>query len=336
MSVSVAVAMVPLSLLLAIIFEEPEVTLLGTPGQGLAASSEEAGTAAAAEEDAKELSPGTGGAAPLKEGDVRFGSGGMFDRIAFAYDHTNRIMSLGLDQRWRRHVIHECMGLQKGDRVLDLATGTADVSILAGERLQELSNGTSDIIPEGVAVLGLDASSEMLRHGVMKVEGKQLNGVVRLVKGDAQDLSTVRDIDAAGTLSQPSSGVADASIDKISIAFGIRNVPDRAKALREMNMVLKKRASSRACILEVSLPHGQTTLSRLSRSFIQNIVPAIGFLATLGSGGDEYKYFERSIMEFPNPLVFAKSMSKEGLPVHSITSFAFGAINVYAASPSSS
>eukprot|EP00929_Paragymnodinium_shiwhaense_P007744 TRINITY_DN111659_c0_g1_i1.p1 TRINITY_DN111659_c0_g1~~TRINITY_DN111659_c0_g1_i1.p1 ORF type:complete len:336 (-),score=68.50 TRINITY_DN111659_c0_g1_i1:218-1225(-) len=325
-SVALAAALVPVAVLMAIIFEEPEVTTLGVPGQGLNAEAETVAAAAA------EASAGTGGAAPKTEGDVRLGSGGMFDRIAFAYDYTNRIMSLGLDQRWRRHVIHECMGLQKGDHVLDLATGTADVSILAGERLQELANGSNAL--DGIAVLGLDASSEMLRHGVVKVQGKGLSGVVRLVKGDAQDLSAVRDIDAAGTLAQPSTGVASDSVDKVSIAFGIRNVPDRAKALREMNRVLRKRATSRACILEVSLPHGQTLLSRLSRAFIQQVVPAIGWIATMGSGGDEYKYLERSIMEFPSPPDFAKAMGKEGLPVHSITSFAFGAINVYAASPS--
>jgi len=221
-----------------------------------------------------------------------------------------------------------------GDRVLDLATGTADVSILAGQHLSQLANSTAEL-PGGIAVLGLDASSEMLRHGVVKVEDKKLTGIVRLVKGDAQDLSSVRDIDATGSLSEPSMGVASDSIDKISIAFGIRNVPDRARALREMNRVLKKQATSRACILEVSLPHGKTTLSKLARSFITNVVPAIGMVATLGSGGDEYKYLEKSIMEFPSPLDFAKAMSKEGLPVHSVTSFAFGAINIYAASPSS-
>merc|ERR1712192_21767 len=132
-----------------------------------------------------------------------------------------------------------------GDRVLDLATGTADVSILAGQHLSQLANSTAEL-PGGIAVLGLDASSEMLRHGVVKVEDKKLTGIVRLVKGDAQDLSSVRDIDATGSLSEPSMGVASDSIDKISIAFGIRNVPDRARALREMNRVLKKQATSRA------------------------------------------------------------------------------------------
>merc|ERR1719326_942546 len=144
--VAAAIAVVPLSVLLAVLFEEPEVTVLGTPGQGLVAAAVEKTSS----EGQEEASAGTGGAEPLKQGEARLGSGSMFDNIAFAYDYTNRIMSLCLDQRWRRHVIHECMGLATGDRVLDLATGTADVSILAGQHLSQLANSTAEL-PGGIA-----------------------------------------------------------------------------------------------------------------------------------------------------------------------------------------
>jgi len=173
----------------------------------------------------------------------------------------------------------------------------------------------------------------MLRRGVEKVDERVMTGIVHLVKGDAQNLSTIQAIDAQGRLSKPSEGVATGSIDKISMSFGIRNVPDRAKALREMRRALRSRESSRVCILEFSLPSGQSLLSLIAKGFITHVVPFIGWLATQGSGSEEYEYLERSILDFPQPLEFAAEMGREGLRVQSITSFAFGAVHLYTAEP---
>lgn len=328
--ISMAAAMVPVAVIVAVLLESPQVTKLDvleqvaahgpTHGHDLGgAGSEEVSDVTAQ----GERSTGTTADGP------RLGSGGMFDRIAFAYDVTNKWMSFGLDQFWRQTLVKDCLRVERDDRVLDLATGTADVALLAGERLRRLSEGRV----AANAVWGLDPSSEMLRRGVTKVEDRGFKGFVRLVKGDAQDLSVVRDIDAAGTLAEPTAGLANSTVDKISMSFGIRNVPDRGKALREMKRVLRSRESSRVCILEFSLPSGETLLSRIARLFITHVVPAIGGIATGGSGSKEYQYLERSILNFPQPLDFAASMAKEGLPVHSITSFAFGAVHLYSAGP---
>jgi len=318
---------VPLSVLVAVLFETPDVLEL-SPDQlaGLEEASASDGAAETAEPSAPSQ-PEFGTA--TSDG---MGSGSMFDRIAFAYDKTNKFLSIGLDQRWRNALINDCMRLQKGDHVLDLATGTADVSILAGESLRALGDAASQA--QAASVMGLDPSSEMLRRGVAKVEGQGLKGMVRLVKGDAQDLSTVRDIDAQGTLAEPSSGVASDSVDKISMSFGIRNVPDRSLALQEMRRVLRKRGESKVCILELSLPSGEKFLSKVARTFITKVVPLIGRVATMNSGGEEYQYLERSILKFPKPTHFAAEMARAGLSVRSITSFAYGAVNLYAASPS--
>jgi len=254
-----------------------------------------------------------------------FGTGNMFDRIAFVYDVTNKWMSLGLDQYWRKTMVQECMRLEAGDRVLDLATGTADVSLLVGEQLKGLGS-------TGQVVLGLDPSVEMLRRGVSKAEDKSLSSTVRLVKGDAQDLSSVQDVTAEGAVSDPHGGVETGSIDKISMSFGIRNVPDRPKAFREMKRVLKS-PSSNVCILEFSLPDGEKFLSKVAKFFITNVVPFIGRIATGNTGSKEYEYLERSILKFPRPVDFAASMTREGLRVKTITSFAYGAVHLYAASP---
>jgi demethylmenaquinone methyltransferase / 2-methoxy-6-polyprenyl-1,4-benzoquinol methylase len=319
-----AVAVVPLAVILAVMLETPTVTKLdGTlstkEGLSRAKSSDDSKL------DATEASKAGGEAAP------RMGSGSMFDRIAFVYDSTNKWMSLGLDQHWRRTLVQDCLQLQKDDKVLDLATGTADVSLLVGENLKELGASYSTDRPP---VIGLDPSSEMLRRGVSKVENRKLKEYIRLVKGDAQDLSSVQSIDAEGTVASPSAGDSDSSVDKISMSFGIRNVPDRRSALMEMHRVLRKRPSSRVCILEFSLPTGQGVLASIARVFITRVVPFIGSIATMGSGSEEYDYLERSILRFPQPLDFAAELGRAGLPVQTITSFAFGAVNLYSASPS--
>eukprot|EP00419_Tripos_fusus_P022839 CAMPEP_0172713314 /NCGR_PEP_ID=MMETSP1074-20121228/62053_1 /TAXON_ID=2916 /ORGANISM="Ceratium fusus, Strain PA161109" /LENGTH=342 /DNA_ID=CAMNT_0013537385 /DNA_START=48 /DNA_END=1076 /DNA_ORIENTATION=+ len=324
--ISFAIALVPIAVIIAALVEKPTIRELPVLPHDTSTSPERVADQAKSAETAK---PET--KQPASQAGGQFGSGSMFDRIAFVYDSTNKWMSLGLDQFWRKTLIEDCMQLERADAVLDLATGTADVSLLAGNRLRDL--GRDIDAPDGQAVLGVDPSSEMLRRGVAKVENQGLKGVVRLVKGDAQDLSEVRGIDAEGKLESLTLGVESQSVDKISMAFGIRNVPDRTLALREMRRVLRSKESSRVCILEFSLPDGSSFLSRLANKFVTHVVPAIGKMATIGSGAEEYQYLERSILEFPQPLDFAAAMAREGLHVRTITSFAYGAVHLYAAMP---
>lgn len=272
---------------------------------------------------------------PTKKGDeVALGSGKMFDKIAFAYDLGNRWMSLGLDQFWRQTMINDCLKLGADDKVLDLATGTADVALLVGARLKELSamkdagKGSHQGAP---AVFGVDPSTEMLRRGVQKIRDVSLEKLIHLHQGDAQNLTSVSSVMGEPTVLGGLEGVATGSVDKISMSFGIRNVPDRSKALREMVRVLKKSETSRVCILEFSLPDGSSTLSKVAQVFIQQVIPFIGKVATLGKGGAEYQYLERSIVEFPGPKDFAAQMTRNGLPVRNITAFAYGSVQLYTA-----
>lgn len=306
-----AFAVIPLAILVAVLMEKP--VLIEFP-------LEEHDTRAEIPDNAREAAP-----APASLHPGSLGPQGMFDNIAFVYDATNVVMSLGLHQTWKRALVQDCMQLQRGDRVLDLATGTADVGLLLGQRLKELGAEAND------AVLGIDPSAGMLQHGVVKVGTQGLKGYVRLVKGDAQDLSSVQDVDAEGTLSTPSDGVADASVDKVSMSFGIRNVPDRQKALKEIKRVLVNKLSSRICILDASLPDGDGILSQIARSFVTKMLPFIGKVATLGRGSDAYAYLERSIVDFPNPTEFASEMARVGIRVKTITRFAFGSVNLFMA-----
>lgn len=297
---------IPVSVIFAAIMEEPVITTL----------------------DPRNPPTTTTVQAPDVEGDefgranATFGSGRMFDKIAKDYDLGNLILSFGLDKMWRQTLMRDCMQLESQDHVLDLATGTADVTVLAASELSELDNE----LPVD-SVVGIDPSPEMLKIGLMKTY--HFGKAVRLAHGDAMDLSSVRNISLEGKGEQLP-GVASDSINKISMSFGIRNVPNRSRAFQEMRRVLQKEPRSRVCILEFSIPTGNTPLAMLAQAFIKHAVPFLGRLTT-GAAKAEYEYLQRSIAKFPQPMDFAAAMAKDGLGVESITSMAFGAVNLYTA-----
>ena len=230
-----------------------------------------------------------------REEDVTLGSGAMFDAIAARYDRLNRILSLGLDRRWRRQTV-EAMALEPGARVLDLAPGTAVLAL-----------AITDAHPDA-RVVGSDPSENMLAIGDRKVAEAGLGQRVHLEVGDAQA------IDAP-----------DDSFDACCMAFGIRNVPDRAKALREMARVV--RPGGRVAILELAEPE-RGLLAIGARFYIRVVVPWIG--AWL-SGAKEYRYLQRSIQAFPAPERFAGIMRASGLEVLEVRPLTFGVVTLYVA-----
>ncbi len=225
--------------------------------------------------------------------DPRGGSGEMFDRIASRYDLMNRIISLGIDQRWRRRTV-DALELQPGGRVLDLATGTGDLAMMVARRHPQ------------VTVVGIDPSSGMLAEGVRKIAAAGLDARVQLRRGDAEQLTA-----------------EDASVDGISMAFGIRNVVDRPRALREMARVLKP--GGRVAILELSEPR-RGLLGTLARVHIHHVVPTLGALL---SGAWEYRYLQRSIAAFPSADDFADTMRAAGLRVERAEPMTFGVVHLY-------
>jgi demethylmenaquinone methyltransferase/2-methoxy-6-polyprenyl-1,4-benzoquinol methylase len=227
----------------------------------------------------------------------RDGSGEMFDGIAARYDLLNRVMSLGMDRHWRR-VAARGLELKTGHRVLDLATGTADLAIEIARRERT------------VRVVGLDPSTRMLAVGREKIERSPFAGRIELVEGDAQNLPFEAD-----------------SFDGLTMAFGIRNVPDRPKALREMSRVV--RPNGRICILELSEPSGGL-LGRLAQFYVHVVVPTLGSWL---SGAREYKYLQRSIAAFPKSTDFAAIMDTADLRVLRVVPLGFGACHLYVASP---
>lgn len=221
------------------------------------------------------------------------GSGAMFDAIAARYDMLNRVLSLGLDRGWRRALV-EAMALDADDEVLDLATGTGDVAL--------------DIVrahPDA-QVVGVDPSAGMLTVGRSKVTRAGLDGRITLLEGDAQAMPFADDRFAAAC-----------------IAFGIRNVPDRALGLAELARVT--RPGGRVVVLELGEPRSGL-LARGVRFHIRQVVPRVGALL---SGASEYRYLQRSVADFPAPEAFAAMMAEAGLAVEPPRALGFGAAWLY-------
>lgn len=228
---------------------------------------------------------------------VRGGSGEMFDRIAKRYDMLNRIMSFGIDRRWRRKTV-DALNIDAGHTVLDLATGTADLALAIARRRPDID------------VIGIDPSANMLEVGRLKVDRVGLSERISLRVGDAQALELDTD-----------------SVDSVCIAFGIRNVPDRALGLREMARVTKP--GGRIAILELSEPR-RGLMGPLARFHVRKVVPRLGALL---SGAREYRYLQESIAAFPPPQEFANLMEQSNLSVIEVRQFTFGVCCLYVATP---
>ncbi len=225
------------------------------------------------------------------------GSGRMFDQIAGRYDLLNRLMSMGIDQSWRRKTV-VAMELPSNARVLDLATGTGDLALMIARMYPDAQ------------VVGTDPSPRMLEIGVEKARRAGLADRVQLREGDAQALS-----------------FDDDAFDACCIAFGIRNVPDRAKALREMVRVTKP--GGRIAVLELSEPR-VGLLSPVARFHVRQVIPLLGGML---SGSREYRYLQQSIAAFPPSEEFGDQLRAAGLKVVEVKPFTFGACTLFVGEP---
>ena len=220
------------------------------------------------------------------------GSGAMFDRIARRYDLLNRVLSMGADRKWRRQAA-AALGLARDVRILDLASGTGDMAL---EVLRQCPTAH---------VVGLDPSLRMLllaRHKTGTLAG------FRFVVGDAQALP-----------------FRPEAFDAVTMAFGIRNVPDRLGALGEIRRVL--RPGGRAAILELAEPR-RGRLAGLARVWVRVVIPWLGGLL---SGGAEYRYLQRSMEDFPTPDAFVALMRRGGLADPTVTPMMLGAVHLFEA-----
>ncbi|MGM0578872.1 MAG: ubiquinone/menaquinone biosynthesis methyltransferase [Myxococcota bacterium] len=222
------------------------------------------------------------------------GSGTMFDRIARRYDLLNRLMSFGLDRLWRGRLVRSLGSLEPGDRVLDVASGTADVALAVANARP------------GVVLTGLDPSANMLDVGREKVTRAGLDERIDLVVGDAQDMP-----------------FEDGAFRATCISFGIRNVPDRMQGLREMTRVTAP--GGRVSILELSEPR-RGLMAPLARFHVHHVVPRLGGWL---SGSREYRYLQESIAAFPPAAEFAAMMADAGLVDVTVRRQTLGTAHLY-------
>ena len=222
---------------------------------------------------------------------------GMFDAIAGRYDFLNHLLSAGIDTRWRARAVRS-LRLTGEERVLDLCTGTADLAI-ASARAQ----------PGARCVVGVDFASGMLRLGSAKLLRDSLSARVSLVRADATRVPLV-----------------DASVDAVSMAFGIRNVEDPAGGCGEIHRVL--RPGGRLAILEFAVPTA-AALSAVYLWYLRRVLPRIGRLVSRHEAA--YAYLPASIDAFSSPDEFVKILRQAGFVDVIANRLTFGSVILYTA-----
>ncbi|MDQ6711597.1 MAG: bifunctional demethylmenaquinone methyltransferase/2-methoxy-6-polyprenyl-1,4-benzoquinol methylase UbiE [Candidatus Dormibacteraeota bacterium] len=213
----------------------------------------------------------------------------MFDQVAARYDARNRLFSADRDRAWRRRAARRA-ALRPGQTALDLCTGT-------GKLAHEL---VPFVGPSG-RVIGIDFSPAMLELA------RQRERHVDFRLGDITHLSE-----------------ADTSVDAVTIGFGLRNVVERERALREMFRVL--RPGGRLVILEFA-PPPRRLLMRAYRFYLSRVMPAIAGLRN-GNEGSAYRYLAETVQAFPQPAELARQLEGLGFSV-SVERMTFGIVALH-------
>ncbi|HVD85880.1 MAG TPA: bifunctional demethylmenaquinone methyltransferase/2-methoxy-6-polyprenyl-1,4-benzoquinol methylase UbiE [Solirubrobacterales bacterium] len=220
----------------------------------------------------------------------------MFDRVAAQYDLLNSVMTAGLHHRWRERAA-ERAGLGPGDSALDICCGTGDLALeLAGR------------VSPGGHVVGCDFSEPMLDLAREKAAERAAAGL-RFEWADALEL--------------PYDGER---FDAVTVGFGVRNLADVDRGLREMVRVL--RPGGRAVILEITQPT-RLPLSTFYSLWFDRIVPLLG---AFSSDPEAYSYLPQSVRGFPGPLGLAERMHAAGFDRIRYTVLAGGIIAIHSGS----
>jgi len=218
----------------------------------------------------------------------------MFNDIAFRYDFLNRFLSAGIDIRWRKKALKQLMGLHP-DTLLDVATGTADVAIMA-----------SGII-KPKKIIGIDISDGMLEVGRQKVIKAGLQDTIELLNGDSETIN-----------------FGDGSFDAVTVAFGVRNFQNLEKGLSEIRRVLKP--GGKLVVLEFSKPKlpGVKTLYNI---YMKIVCPNMGKL--FSKNRNAYKYLDESIQKFPEGKNFTSILDNLGYSNTYCKSLSLGICSIY-------
>jgi demethylmenaquinone methyltransferase/2-methoxy-6-polyprenyl-1,4-benzoquinol methylase len=220
----------------------------------------------------------------------------MFDTISGNYDGLNRVISFGIDIKWRKKVL-QLVSNKNPKTVLDIATGTGDLAILMTKTSAE-------------RIVGLDISAGMLDVGRKKIEAKKLSDKIEMILADSENMPFENN-----------------TFDAITVAFGVRNFETLEKGLAEILRVLKPNGIF--VILETSVPE-KTPYKQGYTFYSKNILPLIGKL--FSKDDSAYQYLSESASVFPYGEVLNNILRKIGfIDVVSMPQ-TFGVATIYSAS----
>tara|TARA_R110002033_G_scaffold141375_4_gene179941 strand:- start:7061 stop:7789 length:729 start_codon:yes stop_codon:yes gene_type:complete len=200
----------------------------------------------------------------------------MFDTISTNYDGLNRVISFGIDIKWRKRVV-EIIKKKQPTTILDIATGTGDLAI--------------NLVETGATkIIGLDISPGMLSVGKKKIEEKKLNNTIEMVVGDSENLP-----------------FGEHTFDAVTVAFGVRNFENLEMGLSEIYRVLKPGGT--LAILETSVPT-KTPFKQGYNFYTKRVLPKIGRL--FSKDNSAYEYLSESAAVFPHGKTFNNILQKIG------------------------
>ncbi|PXY41549.1 bifunctional demethylmenaquinone methyltransferase/2-methoxy-6-polyprenyl-1,4-benzoquinol methylase UbiE [Flavobacterium cheongpyeongense] len=220
----------------------------------------------------------------------------MFDTISGNYDNLNRVISFGIDIKWRKKVLKIVSG-SRPKTILDIATGTGDLAILMAQSNAE-------------KIIGLDISAGMLEVGIKKIEEKKLSNRIELILGDSENMP-----------------FEDNYFDAITVGFGVRNFENLEKGFAEILRVLKPNGVF--VILETSVPD-KTPYKQGYRFYSKNILPIIGKL--FSKDNSAYGYLSESAAAFPYGEALNNILRKIGFIDVVAMPQTFGVATLYSAS----
>ncbi|NRS88983.1 demethylmenaquinone methyltransferase/2-methoxy-6-polyprenyl-1,4-benzoquinol methylase [Flavobacterium sp. 7E] len=220
----------------------------------------------------------------------------MFDTISGNYDNLNRVISFGIDIKWRKKVL-DIVSKKNPETILDIATGTGDLAILMAQT-------------KAKKIIGLDISAGMLEVGDKKIAAKNLSNIIEMVLGDSENMP-----------------FDDNHFDAVTVAFGVRNFETLEKGLTEILRVLKPNGVF--VILETSVPD-KTPYKQGYNFYSRNILPLIGKL--FSKDNVAYGYLSESAAAFPYGEALNNILRKVGFIDVVALPQTFGVATIYSAS----